>query len=66
MTTKEGEQIVHRIRDEILLQSRVYFPIVEEIIKTKVDQAAYTIGSKDATIYLYLVCEEDIEATTLS
>ena len=61
MTSKEGEQIVHKIRDEILLDQRAaYFPIVEEIVKTKIEQVSYEIGIKDSAIYLCMICENDI------
>ncbi|MDD2484251.1 MAG: Na-translocating system protein MpsC family protein [Eubacteriales bacterium] len=61
MASKEGAQIVYKIRDEILIdQSAAYFPVVEDIIKIKVEQARYTIGEKDSAIYLCMICEDNI------
>jgi uncharacterized protein YbcI len=62
MTSLAGEEIVRKIRDELILeQASVYIPQVEKIVNAKVDKVNYLMSKNSETMYLFLLCERSIE-----
>ena len=50
------------MRDEMLLgQSFNYIPIIEKVVKVKVDKDSYLMSNNDGAMYMFLVFENDIE-----
>ena len=63
MTSLAGKELVMKIRDEMLLgQRNNYIPMVEKVVRAKVDDVCYVMGKKDAAMYMFLVFENDIDA----
>jgi uncharacterized protein YbcI len=62
MSSVVGEEIVRKIRDELILeQTSVYVPQVEKIVNAKVEKVNYTMSKNNKTMYLFLLCERSIE-----
>jgi uncharacterized protein YbcI len=62
MTSDAGEEIVGKIKDELILEhTSVYVPQVEKIVKAKVEKVNYLMSNNNRTMYLSLLCERNIE-----
>lgn len=62
MTSPVGEEIVRKIKDELILeQTSVYVPKVERIVNAKVDKVNYIMSKDNKTMYLFLLCERSIK-----
>lgn len=62
MSSPVGEEIVRKIRDELILeQTSVYVPQVEKIVNAKVEKVNYMMSKNNKTMYLFLLCERSIE-----
>jgi len=61
LTSATGKEIVYNIRDELILnQTSSYIPLVEDIVKTKLEQISYMLVEKFNTIFIFMVFEGDI------
>jgi uncharacterized protein YbcI len=62
MQSIEGEGLVDKIRDELLLkQTSNYVPTVEKIINLKVDKVSYLMGEKNKSMHMFLLLAGNIE-----
>jgi uncharacterized protein YbcI len=62
MQSIEGEGLVDKIRDEMLLkQTSNYVPTVEKILNLKVDKVSYLMGEKNKTMHMFLLLADNIE-----
>ena len=62
LKTVKGREIVEEIRDELILaQASIYIPIIEEIVKEKVDKVNYIMEEKKNTLYMFILFTNIIE-----
>ena len=61
MDTAEGEELVRKIRDEMIMKrTPLYVPRVEELVKEKLDGVCYMLDKKNKAVLMFLAFENEI------
>lgn len=65
--TKEGKEIIVKIRDEIIYQStNPYVPVLEKMLKSQVEGISYILTQETSSMYLFVVFKENLENRLLT